>query len=169
MMSVQRTDIGCKDSFEEQGGTEEDFASSEKLVVEIDQEYKGILERTRGVLLAKKLDKLHEVVAKGNAGEWFDETGSLSAENQLKGAIRKLLRQVLDIDVKNPWNWPRASMSENIRGRGSRKTRIPTLTRASRLSKPSWGMRRSSRKSSSATARQNGTSADSRERVCDCG
>ena len=90
MMSVQRTDIECEDSFEEKGGTEEDFASSERLVVEIAQEYKDILERTRGVLLAK-VDKLQEV-AKGNAGEWFDETDSLSVENQLKGAIRELRR-----------------------------------------------------------------------------
>ena len=98
MMSVQRSDIECEDSFEEKGGIEEGFAASEKLVVEIDHEYKDLLERTRGVLLAK-VDKLMEV-AKGNAGEWFDETGSLSVENQLKGAIRELRRQVLDIDVK---------------------------------------------------------------------
>jgi len=98
MMLVQRTDSGCEDSFEEKGGIEEDFSSSEKLVVEIDHEYKDILERTRGVLLAK-VDKLQEV-AKGNAGEWFGETGSLSADNQLKGAIRELRRQVLDIDDK---------------------------------------------------------------------
>ena len=83
LMSLQRTDIECGDPFEEKGGIEEDFASSGKLVVEIDHEYKGIFERTRGVLLAK-VDKLQEV-AKGNAGEWFDETGSLSVENQLKG------------------------------------------------------------------------------------
>ena len=38
MMSVQRTDIECDGSFEEKGGIEEDFASSEKLVVEIDHE-----------------------------------------------------------------------------------------------------------------------------------
>ena len=88
MMSVQRTDIECDDSFEEKGGIEEDFASSEKLVVEIDHEYKDLLGRTRGVLL-EKVERLPEV-AKEDAGGWFDETGSLSAENQLKGAIREL-------------------------------------------------------------------------------
>ena len=36
MMPVQRTDIECEDSFEEGGGTEKDFASSERLLVEID-------------------------------------------------------------------------------------------------------------------------------------
>ena len=42
--------------------------------------------------------------------------------------------------------------------------------RTNKRSKPSWNMRRSSRKSksSSATARQNGTGAGSRERVCEC-
>ena len=97
MMSVQRTDSEGEDSFEEKGGIEEDFASTEKLVVEIDQEFKGLLESTRGVLLAK-VDKLKEV-ADGCAGDWFDETGSLGVENQIKGAIRELRRQVLDIDV----------------------------------------------------------------------
>ena len=81
MMSVQRTDSEGEDSFEEKGGIEEDFASSEKLVVEIDHKYKGILERTRGVLLAK-VGKLQEV-ADESAGDWFDETGSLGVENQL--------------------------------------------------------------------------------------
>ena len=98
MMSVQRPDTECEDSFEEKGEIEEDVASSEKLLVEIDHEYKGILDRTRSVLL-EKAEKLQEV-AKEDAGEWFDETGSLSAENQLKGAIRELRRQILDIDVK---------------------------------------------------------------------
>ena len=55
-------------------------------MVEIDHEYKDILDRTRSVLL-EKVEKLQEV-AKEDAGEWFDETGSLSAENQLKGAIK---------------------------------------------------------------------------------
>ena len=87
MMPVQRTDIECDDSFEEKGEIEEDFASSEKLVVEIDHEYKGLLDRTRGVLL-EKVERPQEV-AKEDAGEWFDETGTLSVENQLKGAIHE--------------------------------------------------------------------------------
>jgi hypothetical protein len=98
MMSVQRTGLEDEDSFEEEGEGEEDFASSERLQVEIDQEFKNILEHTRSVLLAK-VEHLQEV-AKGNAGDWFDETGSLVVENQLKGAIRELRRQILDIDVK---------------------------------------------------------------------
>ena len=98
MMSVQRTDSEDEDSFEEKGGIDEDFASTEKLVVEIDQEFKALLECTRGVLLAK-VDKLKEV-ADGCAGDWFDETGSLGVENQIKGAIRELRRQVPDIDIR---------------------------------------------------------------------
>ena len=98
MMSVQRTGIACDDSFEEKGEIEEDFASSGKLVVEIDHEYKGLLDRTRGVLL-EKVERLQEV-AKEDAGEWSDETGTLSVENQLKGATRELRRQILDIDVR---------------------------------------------------------------------
>ena len=98
MMSVQRPDMECEDSFEEEGEIEEDIASSEKLLVEIDHEYKDILDRTRSVLL-EKVEKLQEV-AKEDAGIWFDETGSLTVENQLKGAIRELRRQILDIDVK---------------------------------------------------------------------
>ena len=86
MIPVQRPGTECDDSFEEKGEIEEDFASSEKLVVEIDHEYKGILDRTRGVLL-EKVERLQEV-AKEDAGEWFDETGTLTVENQLKGAIR---------------------------------------------------------------------------------
>ena len=98
MMSVQRPDMECEDSFEEEGDIEEDIASSEKLLVEIDHEYKDILDRTRSVLL-EKVEKLQEV-SKEDAGIWFDETGSLTVENQLKGAIRELRRQILDIDVK---------------------------------------------------------------------
>ena len=98
MMSVQRPDMECEDSFEEEGDIEEDIASSEKLLVEIDHEYKDILDRTRSVLL-EKIEKLQEV-SKEDAGMWFDETGSLTVENQLKGAIRELRRQILDIDVK---------------------------------------------------------------------
>ena len=45
MMSVQRTDSEGGDSFEERGEIEEDFASSEKLLVEIDQEFKDLLEK----------------------------------------------------------------------------------------------------------------------------
>ena len=97
MMSVQQTGSEGDDSFEEKGGIEEDFASTEKLVVEIDQEFKDLLESTRGVLL-DKVGKLKEV-ADGCEGDWFDETSSLGVENQIKGAIRKLWRQVLDIDV----------------------------------------------------------------------
>ena len=57
MMSVQRPDTECEDSFEEKGEIEEDIASSEKLLVEIDHEYKDILDRTRSVLL-EKIEKL---------------------------------------------------------------------------------------------------------------
>ena len=60
--------------------------------------YKDILDRTRSVLL-EKVEKLQEV-AKEDAGIWFDETGSLTVENQLKGAIRELRGQILGIDVK---------------------------------------------------------------------
>ena len=98
-MSVQRPDAECEDSFEEKGEIEEEFASSEKLLVEIDHEYTDILDRTRSVLL-EKVEKLQEVAKEDAGGGWFDETGSLSAENQLKGAIRELRRQILDIDVK---------------------------------------------------------------------
>ena len=68
--------------------------------MEIDQEFKELfLEAARAALLAKA-DKLKEV-ADGSAGDWrFDETGSLGVENQIKGAIRELRRQVLDIDFK---------------------------------------------------------------------
>ena len=96
MMSVQRTVSEGDDPFEERGGIDEDFASNEKLVVEIDHESKDILERTRGALLAK-VGKLKEVL--DGAGDWFDETGSLGVENQVKGAIRDLDKQLLDIDV----------------------------------------------------------------------
>ena len=71
MMSVQRPDMECEDSFEEEGDIEEDIASSEKLLVEIDHEYKDLLDRTRSVLL-EKIEKLQEV-SKEDAGMWFDE------------------------------------------------------------------------------------------------
>ena len=87
MMSVQRTDSEEDNSFAERGEVEEDFASSEGLVVEIDQEFKDLLEQTRKVFLVK-IEKLKEV--QGGAGDWFDETGSLGVENQVKGAIRDL-------------------------------------------------------------------------------
>ena len=62
MMSVQRTGIeGEEDSFEEKGEIEENFASSEKLLVEIDNEYKAVLDATRGALL-DKIKKLKEVL-----------------------------------------------------------------------------------------------------------
>ena len=64
--------------------------------MEIDQEFQDLSEKTRGALLAK-VDKLKEVL--DGAGDWFDETGSLGAENQIKGAIRDLEKQILDIDV----------------------------------------------------------------------
>ena len=64
--------------------------------MEIDQEFKDLLERTRGALLAK-VDKLKEVL--DGAGDWFDETGSIGVENQVKGAICDLEKQILDIDV----------------------------------------------------------------------
>ena len=96
MMSVQRTDSEGDDSFEERGELEEDFASSEKLVVEIDQEFKDLLDETRAALLAN-IDKLKDVL--DGAGGWFDETGSLGVENQVKGTIRDLEKQILNIDV----------------------------------------------------------------------
>ena len=96
MMSVQRTDSEGDDPFEERGGIEEDFTSSEKLVVEIDPAFKDLVDKTREALLAK-VNKLKEVL--DGAGDWFDETGSLGAENQIKGAIRDLEKQILDIDV----------------------------------------------------------------------
>ena len=98
MMPVQRTGSeGEEDSFEEKGETEEDFASSEKLLVELDSEYTAVLDATRGALL-DKINKLKEV--QEMAIDWFDETGSLGAENQVKGAIRELEKQLLDMDVK---------------------------------------------------------------------
>ena len=53
MMSVQRTDSEGDDSFEEMGELAEDFASSEKLVAEIDQEFKELLDETRAAVLGK--------------------------------------------------------------------------------------------------------------------
>ena len=64
--------------------------------METDQEFKDLLEKTRGALLAK-VDKLKEVL--DGAGDWFDETGSLGVENEVKGAIRDLEKQILDIDT----------------------------------------------------------------------
>jgi len=98
MMSVQRTGIeGEEDSFEEKGEIEENFASSEKLLVEIDNEYKAVLDATRDTLL-DKIKKLKEV--QGMATDWFDETGSLGVENQVEGAIGALEIQILEMDVK---------------------------------------------------------------------
>jgi hypothetical protein len=98
MMSVQRTGIeGEEDSFEEKGENEENFASSEKLLVEIDNEYKAVLDATRDTLL-DKIKKLKEV--QGMATDWFDETGSLGVENQVEGAIGALEIQLLEMDVK---------------------------------------------------------------------
>ena len=48
-------------------------------------------------MLLAKVDKLKEVV--DGAGDWFDETGSLGVENQVKGAIRDLEKQIFDFDV----------------------------------------------------------------------
>ena len=56
------------------------------------------MEATRAALLAKA-DKLKEV-ADGSAGDWFDETGSLGVESQIKSAVRELQRQVLDIEAR---------------------------------------------------------------------
>ena len=153
-------------SFEERGEIEEDFASSQKLVVEIDQEFKDLLEQTRGVLLVK-IDKLKEVL--GGAGDWFDETGSLGVENQVKGAIRDLEKQILEID-ENLMKISKSQHEREQKGNGEPKQESDDLPlmKTNRVSKPSWEMRKSSRKSSSATALKNGTSADSRESVCEC-
>ena len=82
-------------------------------------EYKDILDRTSSVLL-EKVEKLQEV-AKEDAGEWFGETGSLSVENQLKGAICELRRQVLDIDVKLMELAESGQERERKKGRGESK------------------------------------------------
>ena len=65
MMSVQRTGLEDEDAFEEEGEGEEDFASSERLQVEIDQEFKDILEHTRSVLLDKVEHKSTSTGARG--------------------------------------------------------------------------------------------------------
>ena len=61
MMSVQRTDSEGDGSFEEMGDPWEDFASSEKLVEQIDQDYKELLDETRAAVLAK-IDALKQVM-----------------------------------------------------------------------------------------------------------
>ena len=167
MMSVQRTDSEGDDPFEERGGIEEDFASSEKLIVEIDQEFKDLLEKTREALLAK-VDKLKEV--RDGAEDWFDETGSLGVENQVKGATRDIKKQILDIDV-NLIKLADSQHEQEQKGTLEPKQESdgPPPMKMNNVSKPSWNMRRSSRKSSSATARKNRTGADLRERVCGCG
>ena len=48
-------------------------------MVEIDQEFKDLLDETRTALLAK-IDKPNEVLE--GAGDWFDETGSLGVETK---------------------------------------------------------------------------------------
>ena len=95
MMSVQRTDSEEEDSFAEMGENEKDFASSERLLVEIDQQYKELLEATRTAILGR-INTLNEVVV--GAGDWFDETSSLAAENQVKQIIRELEKQLLEVD-----------------------------------------------------------------------
>ena len=97
MMSVQRTDSEGEDSFEEMGDPYEDFASSEKLVEQADRDYKVFLEAQREAVLGK-IDKFKTMVEESEG--WFDETGALSVENQLKGAMRELENRLLEIDTE---------------------------------------------------------------------
>ena len=55
-----------------------------------------LLDETRAAVLAK-IGKLKEVL--DGPGGWFDGTGSLSAENQVKGGIHDLENQDLEIDI----------------------------------------------------------------------
>ena len=44
-----------------------------------------------------KIDALKKVM--DGTGGWFDETGTLKVENQIKGAIRELENIILEIDI----------------------------------------------------------------------
>ena len=48
-------------------------------------------------------------------GGWFDETGSLGVENQVKDAIRDLEKQILEVDV-NPTKLANSQQERDQKG-----------------------------------------------------
>ena len=173
MMSVQRTDSEGDDPFEERGGIDEDFASGEKLAVEIDHEFRTSWRGRVGRCLPRSTSSKRY---------WMErETGSMKPAplvSKIKSeAPSAISRNSSSTSMSTSWLMELADSQHEREQNGTQESKPEgdgsSLDENEQCEQALMGHEEelkleSSRKSSSAIARQNGTGATSRERVCDC-